>query len=255
MFCVLPLFFKATLDPTATNILGYGTAIALFGLGIASLAQGLKHQALYDAATVGRAPLVPFKLAGSGIIGLAAAGLTWFQGGSFLQAGAVLGAMTALCALAFGRDPSLDKGLETAQQRHDVKLDEISARTGAYMERVREAAAIHGDPDVMPRVRALDDAVDGLLRAAMRDPERVGGLRKFFGVYLEGTAEASERFAAVYSGTGDPYAKQKYVALLEKLTRVFRLKTHDYAKAGTLKLDVQIDVLDTSLTQDTRGAA
>ena len=255
MLCVLPLFFKATLDPTPMNILAYGAIILTFGLGIGALAKGLKLQAEYDATQVAHAPHRPFKLIGSLAIAKAAAGLTLFQGGDPLQSLAVLGVMCGLCALAFGRDPRHSKGHECNHRRQSQKMDEISAQVGKHMERVREAAAIHADPDVMPRVRAFDDAVERLLKAAMHDPERIGTLRKYFGVYLDGAAEASERFASVYTGTGDPVAKQKYLAVLEKLARVFRLKARDYADGGKMKLDVQIDVLDTSLSQETRRTA
>ncbi len=254
MLCVLPLFFKATLAPTPMNILGYGVIVCGFGLGIWLLSKGLKLQDHYKAAQVARAPVLPFKLLGSGIIGATSAGLTWFQAGDIAQSLVVLAVMSGLCAVAFGRDPSTHKGLETPDQRDAHKLDDVSARVGKHMERVREAASIHADPDVMPRIRAFDDAVDGLLKAAMHDPERIGTLRKYFGVYLDGAAEASERFASVFTGTGDPGAKQKYLGVIEKLTRAFSLKAHEYAKAGKMKLDVQIDVLDNSLSQEVRSA-
>ena len=255
MLCVLPLFFKATLDPTLMNILGYGAVVLAFGLGIGSLAKGFKRQAEYDAATLAYAPPLPFKLIGSAAIASATAGLTWFQGGDPFQSLAVLGVMLGLCVLAFGRDPYQSKGYNCIKQRQSQKMDEVSAQVGKHMERVREAAAIHADPDVMPRIRAFDGAVDTLLKAAMHDPERIGTLRKYFGVYLDGAAEASERFASVYTGTGDPAAKQKYLRVLDKLIRIFRLKAHDYADAGKMKLDVQIDVLEDSLTQEARRTA
>ncbi len=254
VLAITPLMYKAMLAPTAENIVGYGGLTACFGLALWSMAAGLKAEAIYDAAPVARAPARPRKMVGAGLMGLGAAGLTWFQGGDIWQAASVMVVTTLLCAVAFGRDPGRHKGFETVQARQSHKIDDLTARTGLLMERVREAAAIHGDRDVMPRVRAFDDAVDALLSAAMHDPARVGALRKFFGVYLESAAEASERFAAVYSGTGDPQAKQKHLDLLEKLTDAFGAKAHDYAAAGQIKLDVEHEVLTTALSQELRRA-
>ena len=249
---VLPLLFKTILDPTGENILGYGGTTIGFGLGLWSIAHGFYIEARYDAKKVAKASKVPFKLVGSALMGVSAAGLTLFQGGDPVQCAGVLAVVLALAVVAFGMDPRRNKGLETVKDRHSHKLDGLTAQVGLQMERIRTSAAALAETDVMPLIRAFDDSVDALLTAALRDPERAGTLRKFFGVYLDGAAEASERFASVYSGTGDIDAREKYFALLDKLTKAYTAKAHDYAASGQIKMDVQIDVLNESLANESR---
>ena len=115
VLALAPLLYKAMLDPSATNILGYGTLSVGFGLGLWSLTKGLKNQALYDGATAARAPKRPLKMIGAGLIGISAASLAWFQGGEVFQSLAVMVVTFLVSAVAFGRDPACDKGFDTAE--------------------------------------------------------------------------------------------------------------------------------------------
>lgn len=247
---VVPLMYKGIMVPSALNILCYGLLTLGFGLALGALAEGLKAQAIYDAANVARAPRHAFKIIGAALMGLSAGGLTLFQHGDALQSFGVALVTCLACVVAFGRDPGMHKGFETLQQRQSYKLDALTAHVGLHMERIREAAAIHGDRDVMPRVRAFDDAVEALLVAAMYDPSRLSSMRKYFGVYLASAAEAAERFAAVYSGTGDPAARQRHLDVLDKLISAFSGKAMRYAEGGQLKLDVEHDVLAAALDSE-----
>jgi len=161
---------------------------------------------------------------------------------------------TALSVLSFGIDPLKSKGLETVDERHIYKLEKLAATVGAQMDRLKKAASPLAVPDVMVEIAAFDTAVNRLLCAVTSDPARANSLRKLFTVYLAGVADAAQRFAAVYRGTGSPEAKTAFIETLQKFTQVFDQKAQAYSAAGAEMLEVEIKVLDDYLAREATAA-
>lgn len=240
---IMGLLVKATLDPSFENILGYGMLCALYGAGFFSIHQGLKYRAIYDAKDVARAAKVPFNLIGALCVGGASAGLTWFQGGAVLQAVVVWPVMTALMLLCYGLDPRKTKGLETREEVDLHEAEKLVARVGVMRERIATKAAALAVPEVVTGLRDFDQAVGALLDAAVYDPARSRSLRKYFTVYLTGVADAADKFAGVFSGTGDRAAVDEFVGFLKQMTLSYQNRAYEYAQAGKATLDIEMNVL------------
>ncbi|WP_420861003.1 hypothetical protein [Algirhabdus cladophorae] len=241
---LLPLVFKAILDPSAQNIMGYGGITAVFGLGIFAISAGLNQQARFDEAMTAKAPRLPLKSLGGAILGLASAALTVFQGGDFLQAILVLLVMSSLSVVCFGLDPRYDKTHASQEARDAHKLDELSGQISTELARIDFALRGLDAPVIVSKATAFATAVNRLLEAIVFDPERAASMRKYTGVYLTAVGDAAERFAGVYSGSHDASAREDFAALLSKLTSVYDGKAREYALAGREKLDVEMKVLD-----------
>lgn len=254
MFAVSPLLYKAIETPTVQNVLGYGVITLIFGLGLFLLALGKKHSAIYTNASVAGASDLPLKSLGSGALALASAGLVVFDGGGAALATATAIAVAVFSVVAFGLDPRQTKGLDTQEDRDLHHLETLAAKVGAKMEEVHKSVSHLAVPQVTTQVRAFDTAVNNLLSAVTDDPSRTGGLRKYFGVYLDGAANASKKFAAVYRGTGCETTKAEYLAFMTKLTRAYIQKARDYAEEGSTALEIELDVMDDYLTGE-RAAA
>ena len=253
-FMIMPLIYKAVVDPSVTNILGYGLSSAVMGLGVFSLSVGQRKTAIYDGKFVAKASVIPFKAIGAGLIGLAAAALTNFQGGSLAQAAAVFPVVSALSLLTFGMDPLSNKGLNTTDERHVYKLEKIAAQAGAQIDRLKKHASPLAVPEVMDGIARFERAVDKLLSVVTDDPARANAVRKFFTIYLNGVSDAATRFAAVYRSNGCRETKDDFVELLTRFSAAFESKAADYASAGSEMLEVEMKVLDDYLAREGMAA-
>ncbi len=240
---IMPLLFKATIDPTLTRILGYGGCAFGMGAGAASLSYGQWLKSIYDAKHVARAPVVPFKGLGAVLIAVSAGALCWFEGGGLAVSIALIPVVLGLTVLSFGLDPRRHKGLETRESREAYQLEKVAARVGVELDRIKRSAAPLAVPEIMTEIRNLENAIHGLLSAVTNDPTRIGTVRRFFGVYLTAFGDASEQFSSVYSGTGDQAALDNYQQMMTTLTHAYRTTARRYAQAGTAQLEVEMKVL------------
>ena len=243
LLLVMFLVVKAALEPSVENILGYGLVFSAYGMGFLSVHYGLRHKAIYDANVVARRHKLPFNLIGAAVVGAASSSLVWLQDGSFLQGLVVLPVVTALMLLCYGLDPRKTKGLDTQAEVNLHEAENLVASVGAMREQISNKAASLAVPEVMNELRNFDEAVEALLDAAVRDPSRVRSLRRYFSVYLTGIADAADKFAAVFSGTGDLSSLEDFVELLKKMSQSYRSRALEYAQAGKSDLDVEMSVL------------
>lgn len=250
----LPLAFSMLDKPDAMNLLTCGALLGLFSGGLYCISMGLKDGERYDSKPVAKAAKFKGRIIGSAILGLATGLTTAMRGGDYGQI-AMLGLITtALSLVSFGLDPLKHKGLDTVEKRLDHKASQLRIRAEARVSEIRANVAPLGDAELMPHLKKLQIAVERMLQAVEDDPTRARSLQKHLGVYLDGAAEASGRFLAVYRGTGDPDAHTRFRDLMRDLGHAFDRKATEYAGAGRGKLDVQIDVLSESLRRDTAHA-
>ena len=252
---LMPLVFKAIMAPTAGNILGYGLCTIGFGLSLFAVSQGQAYQAQYEARRVADPAKIPLKMIGAGLLGLTAAVLTLFQGGAVAQALAVAPVVAGLSMVSFGIDPMKPKGLDTQDEREAHTLEDYASQAAQQLDRIRQGAGGLAEPDINAAMLRFEDAVSMLLNAAADAPERARTLRKHFTVYLTAAADASDRFTALYAGTGDARAKVQYLGLMQKLIRAFEDKARAYAEAGRGDLEVEMDVLEQYIAGEARVMA
>ncbi|WP_415919935.1 5-bromo-4-chloroindolyl phosphate hydrolysis family protein [Tateyamaria sp. SN6-1] len=246
----LPLAFSMLADPTGRDLLICGALLGLFGAALYAISLGLSAGDRYAARAIARAPRFKGRLTGALGLGVASGLTVLYRGGDIALILAVGVIASVLSVVAFGIDPFKNKGLETAQARMTHKTHKTRTRVMGQMRRIKSHVTPLACPEIMPHLMRFEQAVERMVQAVEDDPERARSLQKYLGVYLDGAEEASDRFIAVYRGTGDTEAHANYVALLRDLGHAFEKRAYDYARQGRLKLDAQIDVLSESLAQE-----
>ncbi|MEL6618704.1 MAG: 5-bromo-4-chloroindolyl phosphate hydrolysis family protein [Pseudomonadota bacterium] len=254
-FAVLPLAFSMLDQPSGLNLLLCGGLLGVFGAALYCISLGLKAAATYDEATVAKRPKYPLKLIGAGLMGLAVGLTTTMRGGDIMQILLVAVIAFGLTVVSFGLDPLRHKGLDTVEQRQSHKVGQKSHAAHERLVEIKKRVAPLGCPDIMPPLIRFEKAVEKMLQAVQDDPERARSLQKYLGVYLDGAAEASKRFCAIYRGTGDTQAHARFIQLLNDLGQSYEAKVQDYLSQGRSRLDVQIDVLSESLAREASDRA
>ncbi|RED11844.1 5-bromo-4-chloroindolyl phosphate hydrolysis family protein [Pontivivens insulae] len=235
----------------ALAILGELGAFGMLMFGIWMTREGIKAEAAYDARTVARPPRIPRKIIGGlGIgvgVGLAAA-FSWPLG---MVQGALYGALAVAAHLiSFGLDPMKAKGLdEHSEFERDRVAGAVDRAEDTLAEIISEAERT-GDRQVQARVEGFAATARAMFRKVEADPRDLGRARKFLGVYLRGTRDATTKFADLWGRARDEQAKQKYLALLDDLEQQFQAQDEALLLNDRSALDIEIEVLSDRLKQE-----
>ncbi len=247
----VPLAFSMLDKPDATNLATCGGLLGLFGGSLYCISMGLKDAKRYDGKAVAKAARFKGRIIGSAGLGLATGLTAAMRGADYGQIAMLALIASALSLIAFGIDPLKHKGLDTLEDRLDHKASQLRRSAEARVDKIRANVAPLGDAELMPHLSKLQSSVQRMLQAVEDDPTRARSLKKHLGVYLDGAVEASDRFLAVYRGTGDPETHARFRDLMRDLGNAFDRKATEYADQGRSKLDVQMDVLSESLARET----
>ena len=245
----LPLAVRAFFqDPAAL-------ALTLVGLGLLLLAawltrEGILAQEAYEARKIARRPALPRKmlasvLTGAGLFAAAFAG----QGGLVNPAiFAVLGA--ALHSFAFGLDPMRDKGMEGVDTFQQDRVARAVGEAEKHLAAMKDAILRAGDRQLEARVDRFQSTAREMFRTVEEDPRDLTTARKFLGVYLLGTRDATAKFADIYSRTRDAQARADFEALLDDLEKNFSARTKAMLLDDRSDLNVEIEVLRERLMRE-----
>lgn len=232
-----------------------GMAVDLAAFGALMLAgwltrEGLVARMAYEARRVARRPAIPRILLG----GLATAtGLFlggYAPGGSLLNPAifAVLGLV--LHALAFGRDPMRDKGIDGIDPFQQDRVAKVVAEGEKYLNAMSEAIGRTGDRTLIGRVARFQMAARDLFRTVEEDPGDLTAARRYMSVYLMGARDATVKFADFWMKTRDAKARADYEALLDDLETNFAARSRTLLLENRSGLDVEIEVLRDRLRRD-----
>ena len=251
------LMFAPALLAAVTGLFGGPEALAL-GLGAAAslalgawlLREGLRAEAAHAERTVARRPALPRKLlaavlAGGGTLLAALAGGTDLIGSALYAAAAV-----GLHLAAFGFDPMRDKRLEGIDPAQQDRVARVTAEAEAYLGAIREQVATLGDRALEARVAGFEALARRMIRAVEEDPRDLTGARRYLGVYLMGTRDATARFAEIQRRAPDATARADYEALLADLERNFAQRTQTMLEGGRDDMDLEIKVLRDRLRRE-----
>jgi len=211
--------------------------------------QGLQAQAAYDARRVARRPAIPRKLFGGILTGLGLAVGSWVPGA---EAGAaVIGLAGALLHwLAFGSDPMRDKGMEGIDGIQQDRAHRIVSEGEAHLDAMQDAILRTGDRRLEARVGMFAAAARELFAHVEDNPDNIGALRRYLGVYLQGARDATWKFADLYAQTRDPRTRQDYETLLDDLQTEFAARSARLLEGGRADLDIEIGVLRDRLARE-----
>lgn len=246
----VPLLFMAfgkgatgmALDLAAVGILWFGTFM---------LAEGMKAEAAYDARKVARRPALPRKTIAAVLAGFGVALAAFSAETQTLLDPLVFGGIAiVLHLLAFGIDPLANKNVEGIDTFQQDRVARVVDEAEDHLARMGDAIARAGDRKLERRVEGFQATARHMCRTVEEDPRDLTAARKFLVVYLKGAADATVKFADLYSRRPDPDARESYVALLDDLEANFAAKTETLMVSDRTGLDVEIDVLRDRLQRE-----
>lgn len=233
-----------------------GLALDLAAFGVLELAAWLTREGLiaedaYDARKVARRPAIPRKIFGSLLtgVGLALAGMSPETFGPVEPAiFFVFGA--ALHFLSFGADPMRDKGAPDVDAFQADRVARVVDEAETHLAAMGSAIRRAGLPALTRRVEDFAGTARRMIRTVEEDPRDLSAARRYLGVYLMGAKEATERFADVWTKTGDEAARRDYETLLDDLERSFGQRTEKMLLDDRSDLSVEIEVLRERLARE-----
>lgn len=212
--------------------------------------EGLRAEAAFMARAVAARPAIPRKLLGALAMG-AGLGLATVAKGAILEAG-LLGALGAVLHLvAFGIDPLHHKGIQ-GEDFQSSRVAKAVSEAEAALTAISAAIAPLRDHALAARVETFQITARDMFRTVEQDPRDLTAARKYLGVYLHGTREATERYAALAQRGGDhSAARRDYLALLDDLDRTMAAKTQTLLQNDRDQLDIDLAVLRDRLARET----
>ncbi|MFC3570345.1 5-bromo-4-chloroindolyl phosphate hydrolysis family protein [Paracoccus sp. TOH] len=234
-------------DPTglALQLIGFGSLAS----GMWMTREGLQAEAAYDARRVARRPAIPRKLFGGILTGLGLA-VGAYVPGAEAGAGVIGVAGAVLHWLAFGTDPLRDKGMEGIDGVQQDRAQRIVTEGEAHLKAMQDAILRTGDRRLEARVGLFAATARELFGHVEDNPDNIGALRRYLGVYLQGARDATVKFADLYAQSRDPRARQDYETLLDDLETEFAARSARLLEGGRTDLDIEISVLRDRLARE-----
>lgn len=243
-----PLLFGAFFqDPAgmAGNLAAFGViASAMWMTG-----EGLAAEAAYQVRRVARRPAIPRKLFGSVLTGLGF-GLGMAEPGSLAGAGVVGVTGMVLHLLAFGADPMRDKGMAGLDDFQGERARKMIEEAEAHLSQMRDAIRVTGDRGLEGRVDRFAATVEDLFDRVRSNPGDLSAARRYLGIYLMGTRDATAKFAELYRRTQDPTVRRSYETFLDDLEGDFSAKSRKLLEGDKSDLDIEISVLRDRLARE-----
>lgn len=226
-------------------------AVAVLWFGAFMLSEGMKAEAAYHGRKVARRAALPRKIIAAVLAGFGVTLAALSPDGGGLFEALIYGAIAvALHITAFGIDPLANKNIEGVDTYQQDRVARVVDEAEEQLERMNSAIQRAGDRALERRVEGFTATARKMCRTVEEDPRDLSAARKFLVVYLKGAAEATVKFADIYSRNRDPQARESYVALLDDLERNFSAKTEKLMESDRTALNVEIDVLRDRLQRE-----
>lgn len=249
-----PLLITAILAIFRGKILLLGWAIALyvvFILAAGLVKRGLSLEAEFRARRLARAALVPYKLLGAILLGLATMVTAWTLAKHGFGLSIVFGiGAIAGCLLLYGFDPRGAKGIDDDSGVDSGKVVAALETARAKLVRIENAGKKIRNRDYQKRITSLLGHAYLVLDEIENDPRDLRRARKFLNVYLDGAVEVTERYAKTYEKTQTETLEKGFGELLTDMENVFREQHDKLLQDDELDLDVQMDVLRQRLKRE-----
>ena len=223
---------------------------AAMGLGAWLLRGGLRAEAAWRARTVARRPAAPRKILAALLTGIGVA-LATLSGGTEAFGAIIYGVVAVVAHLAaFGLDPLRDKRLAGVDPFQQDRVARVVAEAEAHLAAMTTTVAALDDRPLLVRVGAFQTTARTMIRNVEEDPRDLTSARKFLGVYLQGAADATAKYADLTRRGADPAARADYIALLDDLDRNFAARTARLLADDRSDMDIEIKVLRDRLARE-----
>jgi hypothetical protein len=237
------------------DVVALALALALFYGGMALVEQGLAREADYRARQLAKAPRPPRKLIGTLAVAAGAFVCSYGASSDGLILALVYGALAGVgCALAYGLDPSQDKGLEPELARKagvqtDQVIEAITEAETKIGEIERTAASLH-NRELTERLARIVARARAVLAQIEQDPSDLRRARRFLVTYLDGTRDVVKKYTQRQQDLADTELAANFRHVLDTVEQVFGEQEEVLKRNETMDLEVQIEVLRTQLERE-----
>lgn len=245
----IPMVFLS-LNDGALGLMAGLLSAAILTLAAWLLRGGLQAEAAFNARKVARKPAIPRKMLASALTGAGIALAAWR-----VEPGLVAPALYGLAALglhvaAFGIDPLKSKGMEGVDTHQQDRVAKVVDKAEAYLNEMSDAMLRAKDRKMEQKLQAFQTKARDLIRTVEEDPRDLTAARKYLGVYLMASRDATVKFADIYSRSKDPKAREDYARLLDDLSAGFDARNSKLLLEDRGDLNVEIDVLRERLQRE-----
>ncbi len=261
-FAALPLILWF-MDDSPDGIAAALIAICILLIALRFLARGHVYALRYARTPEARAPRIPFKLLGSLCLGSL---VTLLSSGHFANPvpPILLGMVaTGLSLLAFGIDPIRDKGSRPLTAPAKEAGPERASGSKRPDDREIFSIAFDGiiadvkqleDARLYQQLETLRDLLLGRLDAVADKPEAFEHMAARARKILLLLNDETERLISDQAGPRADFARQRYAAKVDVLTRKVAGATHDPARVGRRgPLDKRADMLFARMRRESSG--
>jgi 5-bromo-4-chloroindolyl phosphate hydrolysis protein len=237
------------------EVVSLAIAILVCYGGMLLVERGLRAEADYAQRTIATAPRPPRKLLGAILVGIGvfvgSLGATGAGFGLPLVFGALAGAG---CLLAYGRDPTTDKGLDPEVARKaGVKTEQVIETINEAEGKLREVEQLAGglhNRELTGRLARIVAQGRAVLAQIEKDPSDLRRARRFLVTYLDGTRDVVRKYKEQQTDLADTELAGSFRQVLDTVERVFAEQEEVLKRNETMDLEVQIEVLRTQLERE-----
>ena len=156
--------------------------------------------------------------------------------------------------LAYGMDPSKDKGLAPELARKaGVKTEQVIEAITEAEGKLREIEQLAGslnNRELTARLLRIVTQGRAVLAQIEKDPADLRRARRFLVTYLDGTRDVVRKYREQQSDLADTELAENFRHVLDTVERVFAERQEVLKRNETMDLEVQIEVLRTQLERE-----
>jgi hypothetical protein len=254
LMLLLPLVWGLVAGQLA-DVVALAVGLVLIYLGAYLVESGLVKEAEYHARDLIKAPRPPRKLSGAIAVALGVFVCSLGASSSGLPLSLLFGAVAGIaCVMAYGMDPSKDKGLAPELARKaGVKTEEVIEAVTEAEGKLREIEQLAGglnNHELTARLGRIVAQGRAVLAQIEKDPSDVRRARRFLVTYLDGTRDVVRKYTQQQPDLADTELAASFRHVLETVERVFTEQEQVLKRNETMDLEVQIEVLRTQLERE-----
>jgi len=237
------------------DVVALAVGLVVIYLGTFLVESGLAKEAEYRARDLAKAPRPPRKLLGAIAVGVGVLVCSLGATGGGLPLSLLLAAVAgAGCVMAYGMDPTRDKGLapELARKagvRTEQVIEAVTEAEGKLREIERLAASLH-NRELTGRLGRIVTQARVVLAQIEKDPSDLRRARRFLVTYLDGTRDVVHKYTEQQHDLADSELAESFRHVLETIERIFGEQEEVLKRNETMDLEVQIEVLRTQLERE-----
>jgi 5-bromo-4-chloroindolyl phosphate hydrolysis protein len=237
------------------DVVALAVGLAVIYLGTGLVESGLAKEADYETRELAKAPRPPCKLLGAIAIGIGVLVSSLGATGAGLPLSLLLAAVAgAGCLMAYGMDPTRDKGLAPElARRAGVKTEQVIEAVTEAEAKLREIERLAGglhNRELTDRLGRIVAQARVVLAQIEKDPSDLRRARRFLVTYLDGTRDVVRKYTDQQQDLAETELAANFRHVLETVERVFTEQEQVLKRNETMDLEVQIEVLRTQLERE-----